>query len=118
MDTTPARTAPEALARLHTALRDAGVRLPSVRLDPVSAAQDERFALIDLGRCNFVVASRLADALAGRPGPEETGDASAVDDLRERVRLLNRAGLATGRVPDMNTGPASRHSRMGDPVES
>ncbi|WP_460067031.1 hypothetical protein [Streptomyces sp. YKOK-I1] len=111
--TDTARNAPEALARLHAALRDAGVRLPSVRLDPVSAARDDRFALIDLGRCNFVVASRLADALRGRPGPEEPGEGSVADELRERVRLLNR-----GRVPGMNTGPASRHSQTGDPVES
>ncbi|MFI1048409.1 hypothetical protein ACH4U3_21860 [Streptomyces griseoruber] len=84
-----------------------------MRLGPVSAARDDRFALIDLGRCNFVVASRLADALRGRRGPEEPGEASAADEPREPVRLLNR-----GRVPDMNTGPASRHTRMGDPVES
>lgn len=85
-----ARNAPEALERLRAALRDAGIRLPSLRLDPVSAVRDDRFALVDLGRCNFVVASQLADALWGRRGLEEPGEVSAADPLRERVRSLNR----------------------------
>ncbi len=50
--------------------------------------------------------------------PEDLAEAPAADVLRERVRSLNRAGRITGRVPDMNTGPASRHTRTGDPVES
>ncbi|MFF4589148.1 hypothetical protein [Streptomyces sp. NPDC001388] len=59
----PARTAQEALDQLREALREAGIGLPSLRIDPISAAQGHPFALIDLGRCNLGVASQLAAAL-------------------------------------------------------
>jgi hypothetical protein len=56
-----------AVERLRTALRDAGIVLPSLRVDPVTAVRGTRFALVDLGRCNVRVASELAAALRG-PG--------------------------------------------------
>ncbi|MFL4905163.1 hypothetical protein ACJ6WF_18725 [Streptomyces sp. MMS24-I2-30] len=60
-----ARTAEEAVGQLRSALRDVGVILPGLWVDPVSAAQEEPYALVDLGRCNLQVASRLAAALRG-----------------------------------------------------
>ncbi|MFF0461548.1 hypothetical protein [Streptomyces mexicanus] len=65
----PARSADEAVERLRAALRDVGIVLPSLRVDPVTAAQGHPYALVDLGRCNLGVASRLAAAL--RAGREE-----------------------------------------------
>ncbi len=65
----PARSADEAVERLRAALRDVGIVLPSLRVDPVTGAQGHPYALVDLGRCNLGVASRLAAAL--RAGREE-----------------------------------------------
>ncbi|MCW7942356.1 hypothetical protein AAW14_09975 [Streptomyces hygroscopicus] len=65
----PARTAEEAVERLRSALHDVGIVLPSLRIDPVTGAQGDPYALVDLGRCNLRVASRLADALRGQGGP-------------------------------------------------
>ncbi|MGW2618564.1 hypothetical protein [Streptomyces sp. NPDC001500] len=59
----PARTAQEAVEQLRAALGEAGVILPSLRIDPVSGAHGDPYALIDLGRCNLGVASRIAAAL-------------------------------------------------------
>jgi hypothetical protein len=64
----PARTAEEAVERLRAALRDVGIVLPSLRVDPVTGAQGHPCALIDLGRCNLGVASRLAAVLRDRQG--------------------------------------------------
>ncbi|MEU4151754.1 hypothetical protein [Streptomyces sp. NPDC026659] len=61
-------TAEQALERLLTALEEAGVKLPSLRIDPVTGIYGDPNALIDLGRCNATVASRLADALAPQGG--------------------------------------------------
>ncbi|MFI1536588.1 hypothetical protein [Streptomyces anandii] len=58
-----ARTAPEAVERLRAALGGAGIVLPSLRVDPVTGAHGDPYALVDLGRCNLGVASRLAAAL-------------------------------------------------------
>ncbi|ANP55799.1 hypothetical protein J2Z21_005540 [Streptomyces griseochromogenes] len=63
----PARSAEEAVERLRAALHEAGIILPSLRIDPVTGAHGHPYALVDLGRCNLGVASRLAAALR-RPG--------------------------------------------------
>ncbi|MGW2637567.1 hypothetical protein [Streptomyces sp. NPDC001348] len=65
-DERPARSAEEAVERLRTALRDVGIVLPSLRIDPVTGAHGDPYALVDLGRCNLGVASRLAAVLRGR----------------------------------------------------
>lgn len=62
-DDRPARTAGEAVERLRAALCRVGVVLPSLRVDPLSASDVHPYALVDLGRCNIKVASRLAAAL-------------------------------------------------------
>ncbi|MGW5127538.1 hypothetical protein ACWEQ7_26550 [Streptomyces sp. NPDC004069] len=59
----PARTAEEAVERLRAVLHDVGVVLPSLRVDPVTGAHGDPYALVDLGRCNLDAASRLAGAL-------------------------------------------------------
>ncbi|MEU2929819.1 hypothetical protein ABZ636_32900 [Streptomyces sp. NPDC007251] len=59
----PARTAEEAVERLRAALCRVGVVLPSLRVDPLSVSREDPYALVDLGRCNLGVASRLAAAL-------------------------------------------------------
>ncbi|MDF3300432.1 hypothetical protein [Streptomyces tropicalis] len=64
----PARTAEEAVQQLRAALGEVGIVLPSLRIDPVTGAQGDPFALVDLGRCNLGVASRLAAALRARGG--------------------------------------------------
>ncbi|MEU6553009.1 hypothetical protein ABZ915_22385 [Streptomyces sp. NPDC046915] len=66
VDERPARSAEEAVERLRAALRDVGIVLPSLRVDPVTGAHGDPYALVDLGRCNLDVASRLAAALRGR----------------------------------------------------
>ncbi|WP_221348232.1 hypothetical protein [Streptomyces beigongshangae] len=63
-----ARPTREAVEYLRAALRDAGVALPSLGVDPVTAATGEPFALVELGRCNVRTAVRLADALRGAGG--------------------------------------------------
>ncbi|MBL1110212.1 hypothetical protein JK361_37625 [Streptomyces sp. 5-8] len=63
----PARTAEEAVERLRAALRGVGVVLPSLRVDPLSVSGEDPYALVDLGRCNLGVASRLAAALSRAP---------------------------------------------------
>ncbi|MFF5534253.1 hypothetical protein ACFY71_17455 [Streptomyces cinerochromogenes] len=55
----------KAVEELRAALHGVGVILPSLRVDPVSAAHEEPYALVDLGRCNLGVASRLAAVLRG-----------------------------------------------------
>lgn len=62
----PARSADEAVEQLRAALHDVGIVLPSLRVDPVTGAQGDPYALVDLGRCNLGVASRLAAVLRGR----------------------------------------------------
>jgi hypothetical protein len=64
----PARTAEEAVERLRAALHEVGIVLPSLRIDPVTGAQGDPYALVDLGRCNLRVASQLAAVLRGRAG--------------------------------------------------
>ncbi|MFF5013801.1 hypothetical protein [Streptomyces sp. NPDC001165] len=62
-DDRPARSAAEAVERLRAALHEVGIILPSLRIDPVTGAHGHPYALVDLGRCNLGVASRLAAAL-------------------------------------------------------
>jgi len=64
------RSTQEAVEYLQAALRDAGVALPSLGVDPVTAATGEPLALVELGRCNVRTAVRLADALRGAGGQE------------------------------------------------
>ncbi|MEV6114981.1 hypothetical protein AB0L59_21305 [Streptomyces sp. NPDC052109] len=67
-DERPARSAEEAVERLREALRGVGIVLPSLRIDPVTGAHGHPYALVDLGRCNLGVASRLAAALRVKGG--------------------------------------------------
>ncbi|MCB5166126.1 hypothetical protein LG634_14945 [Streptomyces bambusae] len=57
------RLAEEVLGELRTELVEAGIALPSVRLDPVSSAGNDPRPLIDLGRCNPATAAQLAATL-------------------------------------------------------
>jgi hypothetical protein len=59
----PARTVQEAVEQLRAALGGVGIVLPSLRIDPVSGAHGDPYALVDLGRCNLGLASRIAAAL-------------------------------------------------------
>ncbi|MGV9786947.1 hypothetical protein [Streptomyces sp. NPDC003435] len=59
-------SADQAVERLRSALRDVGIVLPSLRVDPVTAMYGGRNTLVDLGSCNLDVAARLAAALAER----------------------------------------------------
>ncbi|MFE2565306.1 hypothetical protein [Streptomyces mirabilis] len=68
----------EVVAQLRAALEGVGIVLPSLRVDPVTGASEEPFAL---GRCNVRTAVRLADVLRAC-APEEA--------LRARVREANR----------------------------
>ncbi|MEU9186896.1 hypothetical protein AB0D14_20580 [Streptomyces sp. NPDC048484] len=58
----------EAVECLRSALGKVGVALPSLGVDPVTAATGEPFALVELGRCNVRTAVRLAGALRGAGG--------------------------------------------------
>ncbi|MCM2391809.1 hypothetical protein [Streptomyces albipurpureus] len=57
------RAAEEVIEQLRTELREMGVTLPSLRVDPVSLASDDPYPLVDLGRCNLDTAMRLAVVL-------------------------------------------------------
>jgi len=59
------RSTEEVVESLREALTGAGVVLPSLRVDPVTAASEEPFALVALGRCNVRTAERLASVLRG-----------------------------------------------------
>ncbi|MEU0663477.1 MULTISPECIES: hypothetical protein [Streptomyces] len=60
--------AEEAVTELRAALERAGIRLPSLGLDPVTCAAEVPRPLVELGRCTVETARRLAAAL-----PEEGG---------------------------------------------
>lgn len=60
--------AEEAVTELRAALERAGIRLPSLGLDPVACAAEVPRPLVELGRCTVETARRLAAAL-----PEEGG---------------------------------------------
>ncbi|MEU0986303.1 MULTISPECIES: hypothetical protein [unclassified Streptomyces] len=57
------RAAEEVIEQLRTELREMGVTLPSLRVDPISLASDDPYPLVDLGRCNLDTAMRLAVVL-------------------------------------------------------
>ncbi|OKI98594.1 hypothetical protein AMK10_00925 [Streptomyces sp. CB02058] len=54
------RAAEDAVERLRAGLAGVGVKLPSLRIDPVSFAGDEPNPLVDLGRCSVETALRLS----------------------------------------------------------
>lgn len=55
--------AEEAVKELRAALKDAGITLPTLRLDLQSIAREAPRPLIELGRCNVETAARIAAAL-------------------------------------------------------
>ncbi|OKJ99473.1 MULTISPECIES: hypothetical protein [unclassified Streptomyces] len=58
------RAAENVVAQLRDELGRVGVTLPSLRVDPVSAASDASpFPLVELGRCNIDTAMRLVAVL-------------------------------------------------------
>ncbi|NGO15351.1 hypothetical protein G5C60_49190 [Streptomyces sp. HC44] len=52
--------AEETLKELRTALANAGIKLPTLRIDPASLARETPCRLIELGRCSVETAARLA----------------------------------------------------------
>ncbi|MCX5410999.1 hypothetical protein [Streptomyces sp. NBC_00059] len=54
------RAAEDAVERLRAGLAGVGVKLPSLRIDPVSFAGNEPNPLVDLGRCSIETALRLS----------------------------------------------------------
>ncbi|MFC3232149.1 hypothetical protein [Streptomyces nitrosporeus] len=70
------RAAEDAVARLRAGLAEAGVKLPSLRVDPVSCAAREPLPLVDLGRCTVDTVLRLCAVIEERhdatPAPEPT----------------------------------------------
>ncbi|MET7359388.1 hypothetical protein ABZS76_13140 [Streptomyces sp. NPDC005562] len=59
------RAAEEAVRQLREGLARAGVTLPSLRMDPLTAADEGALPLVELGRCNLDTALRLAAVLEG-----------------------------------------------------
>ncbi|WP_255953379.1 hypothetical protein [Streptomyces odontomachi] len=57
------QAAEDVVTRLRGALGALGVVLPSLRVDPLSAANDEPYPLVELGRCNLDTAARLIAVL-------------------------------------------------------
>jgi hypothetical protein len=58
------RAVEDAVRQLREGLERAGVTLPSLRMDPLTASA-EALPLVELGRCNLDTALRLATVLAG-----------------------------------------------------
>ncbi|MER6268374.1 hypothetical protein [Streptomyces sp900105755] len=87
------RPTEEVVETLRSALRDVGVVLPSLCVDPVTGASDEPFALVELGRCNVRVAERLASVVRGERPPLGT----YVTDVRDG-RIGEVRGHVGGRV--------------------
>ncbi|MYW67953.1 hypothetical protein GTY65_28335 [Streptomyces sp. SID8379] len=59
------RVVEEVIAQLSAELGVLGVLLPSLRVDPVSAAGEVAYPLVDLGCVNLDTAMRLASVLHG-----------------------------------------------------
>ncbi|MFE0174130.1 hypothetical protein ACFWZ2_17590 [Streptomyces sp. NPDC059002] len=59
------RAAEEAVRQLRAGLERAGITLPSLRVDPLTAAGEGALPLVELGRCNLDTAMRLAAVLEG-----------------------------------------------------
>ncbi|WP_210574369.1 hypothetical protein [Streptomyces sp. GESEQ-4] len=55
--------AEEAVKELRAALENAGIILPSLRLDPASLARETPCPLVELGGCSVEAAQRLAVVL-------------------------------------------------------
>ncbi|MFJ3304524.1 hypothetical protein ACIPSA_15650 [Streptomyces sp. NPDC086549] len=77
------RSTEEIVESLRDALAGVGVVLPSLRVDPVTGASDEPFALVDLGRRNVCTAEHLTDVLRAM---------SVGEELLARARQINRQG--------------------------
>ncbi|WP_103516484.1 hypothetical protein [Streptomyces sp. SM10] len=60
------RAAEDAVARLRAGFTGVGVKLPSLRIDPVSCAGNEPAPLVDLGRCSIETALRLSALLEAK----------------------------------------------------
>ncbi|MES5821686.1 hypothetical protein [Streptomyces sp. RG80] len=67
------RSTEEVVEALREALVGAGVVLPSLCVDPVTAATGEPFALVELGRCNVRTAERLASVLLAEKSLKASG---------------------------------------------
>ncbi|MFI5676557.1 hypothetical protein [Streptomyces cellulosae] len=108
------RSTEDIVTSLREALVGVGVVLPSLRVDPVTGASDEPFALVELGRCNVRTAERLASVLRG----ERPAVGAHVVDVRDgrigevmghvggRVQLRPVAGGREWDCPPESTGPA------------
>ncbi|MBW5422956.1 hypothetical protein GKQ77_15515 [Streptomyces sp. BG9H] len=59
------RAAEDAVRQLRAVLAEVGVTLPSLRMDPLSAADEGALPLVELGRCNLDTALRLVAVLEG-----------------------------------------------------
>ncbi|MGW7089285.1 hypothetical protein ACWGH2_38190 [Streptomyces sp. NPDC054871] len=59
------RAVEEVVRQLRAGLAEAGVTLPSLRMDPLTAAAEGALPLVELGRCNLDTALRLAAVLEG-----------------------------------------------------
>ncbi|MFJ8935974.1 hypothetical protein ACIRL0_09670 [Streptomyces sp. NPDC102365] len=55
--------AKETVKELREALAIAGIKLPTLRLDPVTLAREAPCPLVELGRCSVETAARLAAVL-------------------------------------------------------
>ncbi|MEV1077539.1 hypothetical protein AB0I98_04690 [Streptomyces sp. NPDC050211] len=55
--------AEEAVKELRAALKNAGIILPSLRIDPASLAREAPCPLVELGRCSVEAALRLTAAV-------------------------------------------------------
>ncbi|WP_162467278.1 hypothetical protein [Streptomyces cavernae] len=108
------RSTEEVVESLREALAGVGVVLPSLRVDPVTGASEEPFALVALGRCNVRTAERLASVVRGERPAVGT---FAVDERDGRVgEVMGHVGgvvqlrpVAGGRewdCPPESLGPA------------
>ncbi|MFH8609191.1 hypothetical protein ACH4D5_17110 [Streptomyces sp. NPDC018029] len=57
------RAVEDAVRQLKAGLAEVGVTLPSLRIDPLTAAAEGTLPLVELGRCNLDTALRLAAVL-------------------------------------------------------
>ena len=87
------RSTEEVVESLREALTGVGVALPSLCVDPVTAASEELFALVDLGRCNVRTAEKLASVLRG----ERPAVGAYATDVRDG-RVGEVMGHVGGRV--------------------
>nr|WP_217237074.1 hypothetical protein [Streptomyces sp. AC555_RSS877] len=114
------RPTEEIVASLRKALVGVGIILPSLRVDPVTGASDEPFALVELGRCNVRTAERLASVLRG----ERPAIGTHVVDVRDgrlgevmghvggRVQLRPVVGGREWDCPPESTGPAPQEELL------